>query len=116
MEEKGGVVVKVQFVWSHWPRHGFTARRLVELLNGHRPFGKEWKGWVFNTGSRRRLQETVQIELKTLRGRSINDMMLQIEEMIGQNCEIRIDGRFLLNYAVWADDQIRRLKKKLKEA
>ncbi len=101
--------MKIQFVWYH-DGSVLEAKRVAEYLNSASKIN--WRGWSWITEYPRGVahQETLQVTQQTLR--SLRKLLSQVEGLVECEVAVRVDGRNLFNYALWADFQIRRLKKK----
>ena len=98
--------MKIVFAWWRVQGHRGTAEVVAEILNrgGGR---KNWKGVskVVSTGT---VLEKLQAQVNTLRG--VRELYSKAQSLIDTKVSLYIDGRDPLDYAIWADDQIRRLR------
>jgi len=111
--------MKLTFSWVHLTSEGNpTARTLAGKFNSE---GKRrrWKGWCWSDQQGRRgldltTTETLQIEVSTLRGANVGELVYRIESQLGPRepeVTVRINGRLPLGHAKWLEHQLAKFKK-----
>ncbi len=109
--------IKVQFFWTRPNNRGVSAKLTAATLNISGT--KFWRGWTRPTvgAGEAKYLETIQIEVKSLRfgnGLGLLTLHAQVLDLLdGHEVGLQINGRSLLAYAIWADDQIKRLRKQV---
>jgi hypothetical protein len=107
--------MKITFDWSHreYDKDSQTAKSLAELFN-NREGNNRWSGRPFTRYGV--VRETLGVEVKTLRGANLHHLCRMVDEHTpGHQVVIRIEGRRLIDYAIWAHDQVRKLQGKVSD-
>lgn len=100
--------MRVSFSWFPKGKSSVRASSVVDELNSKGNL-KGWRAYNERSG-----EQTLEVEVKSLHRLGLATCKFWIEKKVRKRVEIRIGNRLLMPYAVWADDQIRRLNKKIK--
>lgn len=101
--------MEVMFTW--WRDGGNDIGKDVANILNQEERGKRWKGRSREVPGGKR--ETLKVEVRCLR-RNLRWLDQRVSALVSSHVEVWIDGRHLFNYAIWADEQIRRQRVSLK--